>query len=79
IGTLYLYLLSLNLNYVGDILNATHTLSLFLTKKGISFIKSKKAESHFELYIKVQPKWLNIPEAYFQKLISDTQDETGKT
>lgn len=78
VGTLYLYLLSLNFNNTGDILNATHTFSLFLTKKRISFIKTKTAKSNFDLYL-TQPKWLKIPECYFQKLFSDIPNKTGKT
>lgn len=42
VGTLYLYLLSLNFNNTGDILNATHTLSLSLTKKGYLLSKQKQ-------------------------------------
>ncbi|CAI3951397.1 hypothetical protein [Commensalibacter communis] len=78
IGTLYLYLLSLNLNHAGGILDATHTLSLYLTKKGISFNQSQTRESHFDLYLKIQPKWLQIPESYFQKLLADTPGKTEK-
>ncbi|CAI3948795.1 unnamed protein product [Commensalibacter communis] len=78
IGTLYLYLLSLDLNHAGGILDATHTLSLYLTKKGISFNQSKTTNSNFDIYLKIQPKWLQIPESCFQKLLAEIPGKTGK-
>lgn len=77
-GGLYLYLLSLDLESPAGKLNLIDALSRFLVKKGISFTASNTAEKTFDLLLKVQPKWLNIPDNYLKNLISDNKDKAGK-
>lgn len=77
-GGLYLYLLSLDIESPAGKLNLIDALSRFLVKKGISFTASNTAEKTFDLLLKVQPKWLNIPDNYLKNLISDNKDKAGK-
>lgn len=77
-GGLYFYLLSLDIESPAGKLNSIDALSRFLVEKGVSFTASKTAEKTFDLLLKVQPKWLSIPDNYLRKLISDNEGKTGK-
>lgn len=77
-GGLFLYLLSLDLDSPAGKLNLISSLSLFLEAKGITFVACKEAEKNFDLLLKIQPKWLNIPDDYLKKLVSCNKNVSGK-
>lgn len=67
---LYAYVIGQNYSRIGSVFNVQTILSELLNKKNIKHEFSNKYSDLFELILKVQPKWLDLPAEYFSELIS---------
>lgn len=67
---LYVYLISLRLSSPGGILNAKDAVSRFLKTKGIEAHVPPEALDALKLKLAVEPKWLSIPDVYFEQLVN---------
>lgn len=77
-GSLYLYLLSQDLNTPAGLLNSVSAMKEYLEKKKIKFEKNNEAEKLFSLMIRVQPKWVDIPDWYMKKLLEISGEKKGR-
>ena len=73
-GSAYLYLISINYNDVGNLLNAQDLLSQFLDKKGVAYHKADTYKKLGNIIYKAQPKWLDLPGDYADHLLQELGD-----
>lgn len=79
LGTeLYLYVIQLNFNSPGDILNLQKVLADFLERNGFAHQSTKKFDERYDLILSAQPKWLDVDSEYVQsEIIPAAGDLTG--
>lgn len=68
--TLFHYLIGLNYQRPGDVLNARHVLAELLQRHAIPVQVSSEADEHFELLLDAQPAWLRADTAYLSSLLA---------
>lgn len=77
-GNLYLYLLSEDLETPAGLLNSTAALKKFLLENKIEFENNNETEKLFSIMLRVQPKWVDMPDWYMKKLVKIAGDKKGK-
>ncbi|NIJ78421.1 hypothetical protein FHT08_003555 [Xanthomonas campestris] len=75
---LYTHLISQDYSRIGSVYNVQQLLCSFLKKHEIAHICSEKYGELFELTLKVQPKWLDLPAWYFSRAIDGEGASKGK-
>lgn len=75
----YHFLIGLDYNDPGDVLNAQGAMELFLERKDIPLIRATAHSNFQELLLAAQPGWLNVDTAYLQKhVLPDAGGLQGK-
>jgi hypothetical protein len=75
----YDFLIGLDYDDAGDILNAQGTLELFLQRRGVPFQRHNAAYDFYGLLLDAQPNWLAVDTAYLQKhILPDGGDRSGQ-
>ncbi len=77
-GELYDFVIQTDFTNIENIINLQDALSKFLRQNSVPNNISPKLLDDFELLLKVQPKWLNIPSGYFLSLLAEAGDKKGK-
>ena len=75
---LYRYLLEQDLKVLRERLNAISALKLFLKYTDVKFEANDEELDLYFLIIKVQPKWIFLPDSYISKLLDMARDKKGK-
>ncbi len=69
--TLYYYLIALDYDDPGDILNAHTVLTSLLEARGVKIKASKRPHDTFDLILSAQPRWLNADAKYIATVLSE--------
>lgn len=73
----FLYLIGIDILLPSGEVNSKGLLSKLLTKKNVSFSLNNEYKKKYDLFMKIQPRWLNLTESYFQFIINKHKDKTG--
>ncbi|KAA0140876.1 hypothetical protein FYZ48_06280 [Gimesia chilikensis] len=65
------FIICLNYDDPGGVLNAQGAMEMFLQRKGIQFQPSTEHSDLYELMLDAQPKWLCADSAYLKSLLTD--------
>lgn len=75
---LYYYLISQDLDTPGGLLDSLSALEEFLEKKNIEFKKNTDALKLYSLILKIQPKWIDLPNWYMSKILKISGGKKGR-
>lgn len=74
----YDYLVWLDYDDLGDVMNAEGAMELFLQRRGIPFRPHRATSDLYNLLLAAQPAWLSVGTAYLQRnLLPDAGDRKG--
>ncbi|UBV43205.1 hypothetical protein LAJ19_03005 [Deinococcus taeanensis] len=77
-NNLFQFLIELNFTRTRDIRNAQDALSALLSAMGEPHAKSEALASRAHLLLNVQPKWLDLDEDDFNRLVQDAGNRHGQ-
>jgi hypothetical protein len=77
-GGLFVYLISRNFQHPDDLLNAKDVVTRFLKTKDIEATIPREDFAAVELKLSILPKWLEISDDYFQKLVDASPYKSSK-
>ena len=66
----FLYLIGIDILLPSGEVNSKGLLSKLLTKKNVSFSLNNEYKKKYDLFMKIQPRWLNLTESYNLSLIN---------
>jgi hypothetical protein len=73
----FLYLIEIDILLPSGEFDSKDLLSKLLTKKNISFSLNNEYKKKYDLFMKIQPRWLNLTEPYFQFIFNKHKDKSG--
>lgn len=73
----FLYLIEIDILLPSGEMDSKDLLAKFLTKKNVSFSLNTDYKKKYDLFMKIEPRWLNLTEPYFQIIINKHKDKTG--
>lgn len=78
-GTFFHYLLELDFDDPGDVLNGVGICAFLLDARGISYVASLAASSLVDALARAQPKWLDVDSGYLAtQLLPHADGRTGR-
>jgi hypothetical protein len=79
VGSVYQFLLEQDFDDPGDIYSAQGALIEFMDRNGITYTATKKYGQFYDLILKAQPRWIDVPAKYIQeKMLPDAPHAEGK-
>ncbi|MCO6548526.1 MAG: hypothetical protein J6583_12255 [Gilliamella sp.] len=73
----FLYLIEIDILLPSGELDSKDLLSKFLAKRNINFSLNNEHKKKYDLFMKIQPSWLNLTEPYFNLIMNKHRDKVG--
>lgn len=75
----YYFIIALNYDDPGDLLNAQGAMELFLQRKNVPFKQTSTYSDDYGLLLDAQPRWLHVDSRYIkERILPDAGDRVGE-